>query len=230
MRGLEFLQREFGLSPRLHCNHAFNRDNLYWGLERLQSHFLRAVFRRVWGESGESYEGAMEGSPFFWGDLCRAHIEYVRNFTFIDLDLLKMNPEMPYRRADTPYVKYWFSTSDAEDVQEFNRLLTVERIDSLEATGGVCIISTHLGKGYARNGKLHADTAKVLRYLSSKDGWFPPVSEILDHLRTQRTVDSNMSWLSTTRLEYRFLFDKILRWLDRKEKSAVALSEKMKLY
>ena len=223
MRGLEFLQSEFGLSPRLHCNHAFNRDNLYWGLERLQSHFLRAVFRRVWGESGESYEGAVEGSPFFWGDLCRAHVEYVRNFTFTDLDLLKVNPEMPYRRDNTPYVKYWFSTSDAEDVHEFNRLLTVERIDGLEATGGVCIISTHLGKGYARNGKLHADTAKILRYLSTKDGWFPPVSDILDHLRMQRKVDSTMSWLSMTRLEYRFLFDKVLRWLDKKKKSAVAL-------
>ena len=44
MRGLEFLQREFGLSPRLHCNHAFNRDNLYWGLERLQSHFFVRCF------------------------------------------------------------------------------------------------------------------------------------------------------------------------------------------
>ena len=144
------------------------------------------MFRRVWDESGESYEGAMEGSPFFWGDLCRAHVEYVRNFTFTNLDLLKVNPEMPYRRTNTAYVKYWFSTSDAEDVQEFNRLLTVERIDSLEATGGVCIISTHLGKGYARNGKLHTDTAKILRYLSTKDGWFPPVSDLLDHAREAR--------------------------------------------
>ena len=218
LRGLQFLQDEFALSPRLHCNHAFNKENLYWGLQRLRSPLLRAIFRLVWGESGDSYEGAKESSPFFWGDRCLAQIDYVRNFTFTKLNMLEVNPEMPYRRADTAYVKYWFSTADVEDVDAFNRHLTVERIDELEARGAVCIISTHLGKGYARNGKLNAETAKRLEYLGAKAGWFAPVSEVLDHLRSQRQRDPIMTWMQTAKLEYRYFFDKVFRMLERQRR------------
>lgn len=209
VRGLNFINQEFGIYPRLFCNHGYNRENLYWGSDRFRNSLLRALFRLRSCSSEGLYAGASEGSPFFWGDLCKAHIQYVRNFTFSRLNMMIVNPEMPYRLTRTPYVNYWFSTAEAPDVHGFNRLLTRDQIDRLDGSGGVCIISTHLGKGFVNNGKLHEQTAQMLRYLRSKAGWFVPVSNILDHLRAQRAHDAELNWIQQTRLEYRFLFDKL---------------------
>jgi hypothetical protein len=209
IRGLNFIKQEFGKYPRLFCNHGYNRENLYWGSDRFGSVLLGALSRLRSCNSQGLYEGASEESPFFWGDLCKAHIQYVRNFTFSSLDIMNVNPEMPYRLTRTPYVNYWFSTAEAADVRAFNRLLTRDEIDRLEGTGGVCIISTHFGKGFANNGKLHDQTAQMLRYLGTKDGWFVPVSDILDHLKAQRGQDAELGWLQQRSLEYRFIFDKL---------------------
>lgn len=209
VRGLNFIKQEFGKYPRLFCNHGYNRENLYWGSDRFGSLLLRALSRLRSCDRQGVYEGASEASPFFWGDLCKAHIQYVRNFTFSRLDIMNVNPEMPYRLTRTPYVSYWFSTAEASDVRAFNRLLTRDEIDRLEGSGGVCIISTHFGKGFVNNGKLHDQTVQMLRYLRSKAGWFVPVSDILDHLRARRVQDAELTWIQQTRLEYRFILDKL---------------------
>jgi hypothetical protein len=53
----------------------------------------------------------------------------------------------------------------------------------LEAQGGVCILATHLGKRYAKDGRVHPRTEALLRRLAGKPGWFPTVSQLLDWLR-----------------------------------------------
>lgn len=208
LRGLEFLKREFGAYPRLFCNHGFNQENLYWGDKRFQSLLLRRLVRFALGKRSVTYHGDDERSPYFWGDQCLAHIQYVRNFTFRRLNMLDVNPEMPYRLRNTAYVNYWFSTSDAPDVGAFNRLLTGERIDELEARGGVCIISTHLGKGFVQHGKVHSSTESILRYLGKKPGWFVPVSDLLDHLRQVKGQNVELGKLDCLKLELRYLADK----------------------
>ena len=49
--------------------------------------------------------------------MCRDVIQYVRNFTFDRLNMLEVDPAMPYHVAGAPYVRYWFSTADAPDVR-----------------------------------------------------------------------------------------------------------------
>ncbi len=205
----EFLKQEFGTYPKLFCNHGQNRENLYWGSKRFQTGPLRRLYRMLNREAIHHYSGEVETSRYFWGDICRQHIKYVRNFTFSQLDMLKLNPEMPYRLPGTKYVNYWFSTADAPDVTAFNRLVSRERIDALERAGGVCIVSTHLGKGFARDGKLNAETEEIFRYLVQKPGWHVPVSDILDYLLAQHTRE-NLEYPQQVRLEIRFLFDKIM--------------------
>jgi hypothetical protein len=140
--------------------------------------------------------------------VCRDVITYVRNFTFGQLDMLTADPAMPYHVPSAPYVRYWFSTADAPDGEAFNRLLTRERIDRLEADGGVCILSTHFGKGFVNEGRVNPGTELLLRYLADKRGWFVPVSDLLDRMRQAgrgRTLKAGQ----VRRMELRFLVDRI---------------------
>ena len=205
IRGLEFLKKEFGSYPRLYCNHGFNRENLYWGNKRFQSTLLRLFAQFVRQGKFITYHGDDEHSPYFWGDQALAHIQYVRNFTFQRLNVLNVNPEMPYRLRSTKYVNYWFSTSDAPNVDAFNRLLTSERIDELEKRGGVCIISTHPGKGFVHGGKVHPTTESILRYLGKKPGWYVPVSDVLDYLRQVQGRSIELGKVGCFKLELRYL-------------------------
>lgn len=187
IQALEFMKGEFGSYPRLFCNHGQNQENMYWAHKRFQTSALQWLFRFLQTEPSRSYTGEVENSEYFWGDLCKEHIRYVRNFTFNRVNVLEVNPGMPYQLPATKYVNYWFSTADAPDVAAFNRLLADHRIDELERDGGVCIVSTHLGKGFVKDGKLNANTANVLKYLACKPGWFVPVSDVLDYLKVPGT-------------------------------------------
>lgn len=209
VEALEFFHTEFGEYPRLFCNHGHNRENLYWGADRFRTYAARRAFHLTQEAPRHSYEGSLEESPYFWGDLCRKHVKYVRSFTFRRLNLLEINPEMPYRLPDKPFVNYWFSTSDAPDVHQFNRSMSRARIDRVEAEGGVCIVSTHLGKGFAPDGVVNPDTLEILRDVSQRPGWFAPVSDILDFLLEQRGHDVEPTRYRQALLEYQFLFERL---------------------
>ncbi|HEV8197483.1 MAG TPA: hypothetical protein VGP87_12635, partial [Gemmatimonadales bacterium] len=82
-------------------------------------------------------------------------------------------------------VRWWFSASDAEGADDFAELLRESAQQQLEAEGGVCIVATHLGKGYGIQGRVHEGARHALESLARKPGWFPTVGELLDWLRTQ---------------------------------------------
>jgi hypothetical protein len=209
LEGLEFIRAEFGHYPRVFCNHGHNRENLYWGPHRYRSRPFRVASRLLARRSTDRFEGEHEASAFFWGDVCRETIDYVRNFTFERVNVLAVDPAMPYRLASTPYVNHWFSTADAPDVAAFNRLLAREDIDRLEAAGGVCLVSTHFGKGFVRDGVVDAEAKAILEYVADRDGWFVPVSEILDWLRANGDGGRHLGPVETMRLEGRFVADRI---------------------
>jgi hypothetical protein len=149
---------------------------------------------------------------YWWGDLCHERIHYVRNLTFDEVNLLRINPGMPYRDPKRPFVRWWFSATDAEDCASFNHLLDESSQDRLELEGGVCIVATHLGKGFTRNGKINPRTEMLLRRLSRKRGWFPTVSELLDWLQSSRQRETlpRAEW---RRMQVRWAFDLVRRRL-----------------
>jgi hypothetical protein len=204
--GLEFLRAEFGYIPTIHCNHATNRDNLYWGPDRYRSaglHMLArlmASFRR-----SPPYEGAVEGSPYFWGDLCLKHIRWVRGHAVARIDTSNIPPGRPYKDPTTPWVARWFTTSAARNVHHFRRLVTRAAIDRLVRNEGICILSTHLGKGFVHHGKVERDVEEILRYVARLPGWFAPVSQVLEHLEGESVVTIT-PW-ERLRLELAQLFD-----------------------
>jgi hypothetical protein len=212
-RGLDRIEREIGAVPRVYANHGFNRENLYWGADRFRTRWLRTLVSWLGAENRDFYGGQTPGSDFFWGDLCKQHVEYVRGFTSYHLNIERFDTNTPYRLADTPYVRFWFSTADAPDAETFKRRVTARALDQLEAEGGICILSTHLGKGFARDGRLDPEIDQILQRLAERNGWFVPVGAILDFMRSARGPNDTLSPSECRRLELRFCRLKLMERL-----------------
>ncbi len=184
LEGLEAMSRLLGVSPRLHANHGQNLENLYWGAARYRSPVVglaARVFDRLLKRP--RYEGHVEASPYFWGDISKRQFTYVRSFAFRSLDTYRLPIPPIYRDTSTPWVNSWFITADAPDVRAFQQVVTRAAVDRLRQQRGHVIISTHIGKGFVgKDGRVHAAVADVLGYIASLNGWFVPASTLLDYL------------------------------------------------
>lgn len=209
LRGLAMIEELLGVRPTLACNHGQNLENLYWGAERYRTALLRmpfAVAERLLGRP--RYEGHRSDSVYFWGDVCRERFRFVRSFAFTTLDSGAIPPGRPYRLSSTPWVNHWFNTADAPDAERFNRLVTPAAINRLRDEGGICILSTHLGKGFARGGRVDPQVEDTLRYLAAQPGWFVPVSDVLEH-QLANVRDTTIHALTRWRLELGHLLDRL---------------------
>lgn len=207
-RALDAFRAEFGGPPRIHVNHFKNRDNLYWGDDRLTFGPYRWLYG--WMPGRDIFEGEEPDSPFFWGDLASEQVTYVVNFSFREINLRDVDPWFPYHDPAKPYVRYWFHTADGGRLQSFNALLRPENLDRLEREGGVCIVYTHFGGGFADGGELDPAFVARMRDVASRPGWFVPAGELLDHLRREREADPRLDWRRKLRLETLWLLDKLV--------------------
>ena len=195
IQGMEKYKDIIGSYPSIHINHARNKDNLYWGLERL--HKWQLKLKRYAGDGTAGY-GHKENQQYFWGDLAKKHVKYVRNNVFFDINTLKCDPFMPYYDGRFPYVNSWFSSSDGNDAHAFCRLLAPRNLNRLEKEGGLCIVYTHFGGQYENNTFLGPDggvvpqVADVLHKLSERNGWYVPAGEILNYLRSDPIPSINL--------------------------------------
>ncbi|MBA4374491.1 MAG: hypothetical protein C0402_16700 [Thermodesulfovibrio sp.] len=196
-----------GFYPNIHVNHAGNKENLYWGLDRLDCSPLRSLMRMK--RKPSEFAGHDPGSPFFWGDLCRDRITYVRNFVFREINLLRVNPTMPYTDPRRPYVPYWFSSCEGGSVGSFNELLSLKNQKRLESEGGVCIVYTHFAKGFVENGRINRTTQELLEHLAGRNGWFVPVSQLLDYLRVRQPGDA-LTASERLRMELKWFWSKLM--------------------
>ena len=208
-RALDRFRELFGTDPACMSNHQQNPEGMYWGADRL-SLPLRALYKARQGFGrGEGHQGHIEGSPYFWGDLCRERIRYVRSFVFDHIDTLRACPVMPYHDPRRPYVRAWFASTYGSWCHHFIKCMSEERQDELEASGGVCIVYTHFASQFQTSLGLDPRFARLMRRLAGKNGWFAPVSAILDHIARQRgTVE--LSTLARQRLEWRWFQRKLL--------------------
>ena len=187
--GLERFRQVFGDYPTIHANHSFNRENLYWGADRVDIPILRWFASSSTRRGRDYYQGHVEGSAYWWGDLSSRYIVYARNLTFNHINTAAINPSLPYRDRARPLVPWWFSSTDAESAEEFVELLRPKNQERLESDGGVCIVATHIGKDFARDGQVDPRIEERLRALARRPGWFVPVGPLLDLLRSQRESD-----------------------------------------
>jgi hypothetical protein len=212
LEALERFKASFGGYPRVHANHAFNRENMYWGVDRIDNPLVKWVYARANKVAGDYYTGHRPGAEHWWGDLCAERIEYVRNLTYNALDLSGINPSMPYRDPRRPLVNWWYSAADADNVYEFHHLLSSANQQALEQNGGFTIVATHFGKEYVQNGAVEPRARALLEELSRRDGWFCTVGELLDWLRAQRQ-EAELPAREWSRMQWLWLRDLIVRRL-----------------
>jgi hypothetical protein len=206
-KGLEKFKELFDQLPIVMANHSANKENIYWGSSRM-SRSRKTIYNILTlFKKNKYYKGHVESSPYFWGDLCKEYITYVRNFVFSDINTLKCCPYMPYKDSTKPFVNYWFASSDGNNAKKFNKCISNKNQDRLEKEGGACIMYTHFSDGFCKNGKLSESFKIQMSRLSKKDGWFVPVSTLLNFLKEKNKIHI-IANEQRKLLEWRWLFDK----------------------
>lgn len=220
--GLRQFQEIVGYVPRVHANHMFNLDGLYWGEARLDLGPIGPLYRLVCSLRGQpTSQGHVEGSRFFWGDISRQEIAYVRGFTFPEINVLSINSSLPYFDPKRPYVRSWFSGCDASNASEFRWLLQTEHQERLEREGGISIVATHLASGFVNDGKVDSEVERLLRNLAGRPGWFVPVGELLDYMVKQRGSHP-LPWMERQRMQWRWLLSRFTRRRRRVNSEAIS--------
>ncbi|TAJ12112.1 hypothetical protein DMA11_14190 [Marinilabiliaceae bacterium JC017] len=209
IKGLEIFKEYFGDYPKVHVNHTGCDDSIYWGDERLRG--INRMFYNVltcFRNSGK-FMGTLESSDLFWGDKCKEYIKYVRNFVYSDINTLKACPYMPYFDERKPFVNNWFASSEGANCHTFCQTISEINQDRLEEESGCCIMYTHFGSpDFYEYGRLNGNFKKLMERLSLKNGWFVPVSVLLDYIRKERG-NYSISDKEHSRLERRWLINKI---------------------
>ena len=211
-RGLETFRRLFGHYPYSMANHSGCLENIYWGKARLsgrKQNMYDLLHLRLSGNSNE-FQGHVETSPLYWGDLCREKIRYVRNFVLGDINTIKACPVMPYHDPARPYVNYWFAGSEGPRIDSFNTMMREDNQDRLVREGGACIMSTHLAAGFVEKGKINKRFQVLMERVSRMNGWFVPVHTLLDFI-LQARGNHSITQQEKDILERRWLRHKIFR-------------------
>ena len=177
----EDFREAFGAYPILHINHGDNVDNIYWGAYRF-SGLVRKVYQ-AFRKNVQSY-GHKEDNHYFWGDVCKERIRYIRNRTFNGINTMKEDGRMVYRETGKDaYSNYWFSSSDGMRLKPFLKILTKKNIDKLVRQKGCCILYTHFAYEFVdEQGNLDEGFKAAIDYLAEQKGWFVPASTLLDYI------------------------------------------------
>lgn len=171
----------FGDYPHIHINHSNNVENIYWGNKRFSGP-VKWIYKLARGQIKSL--GDNEQSEYFWGDVCKKHIKYIRNRTFNGVNTLKEDSRLVYEeKGKEKYSNYWFSSSEGMRLEPFLKLLTRKNVDKLIEEKGLCIVYTHFAYDFVdENGNLDEKFKKTIDYIASKNGWFVPAGEILDYV------------------------------------------------
>jgi hypothetical protein len=183
-----------GHRPRLDIFHSTNREAFYWGAARFPSSILRVLLRRL---VHGGFAGHDPSSPYYWLDISRSLVRYIRTYTFNDVNTLRINPSMPYLDSRTPDAPFWFASSNGRTEREFVTLLSPGNVARLKAQHGACVVYTHLGVGFSRPGPgpgpgrvVAPEVGALLRRVGEDPGVeFVPAGELLDRLRVVQLLE-----------------------------------------
>jgi hypothetical protein len=205
--GIARFKELFG-PPEVYANHYDNLEAIYWGDSRVSGP-VRWAYKVLTRFKSLPYKGHVEGTPYFWGDVCVREIEFVRNFVFADINTLKKCPFMPYHDPSRPFVKSWYASSDATDGDAFFRLLALPNQEQLERERGACIVYTHLAREFMVDGQVRPEFRELLSALAKRNGWFVPAGTLLRFLRERQGGIHQLTPRERRWLERSWLWDKL---------------------
>jgi hypothetical protein len=193
-RALHRMQEE-GFSTGTYICHGKNADNPYWTDQVTNWPPLQRLIRRA--VKFESY-GSVPGSRYFWGDLCQAHVSYIRLYRTFATNTLKSNPSMPYHIMDRPFVNFWFSATK----RRLDDCTEDEALDALIRERGTTLLYHYVHR-YADSGHPHRRFCESIdRIAARKEIWTEPVSVILGRLKAMQNLRwiqcENDLWLANT--------------------------------
>jgi hypothetical protein len=185
IQGLNEFRSKLGFYPKIHVNHSYNKDNIYWGSKRFSFPFNYLV--KILYKNYSDFSGEEPLSDYFWGDYHKRYIQYTRSYEVNKINTYKKIPFMPYKEKKCDeYSNFWFGSTFAPNPWIFNKIVTKQNIDKLEKEGGICILFTHLGY-YMQKGIIDPGFIQMIEYIGNKkNGWFVPVSNILDLLNQRK--------------------------------------------
>ena len=171
-------EEAFGYAPRIHIFHSHNADHIYWGENQFESRLARWMVRLMTGK--RRYSGEDPESPYYWSDICRENISYIRLYRTTRFNVLKDNPSMPYHQEGKPDVKFWFSASGTG-----NRLdeLDNRAIDRLAREDGAYLLYAYASQMVLRQNRTRLNPSVKSafdRIADRQDCWAATASELLD--------------------------------------------------
>ncbi|MGU8573759.1 hypothetical protein [Clostridium perfringens] len=212
--GIKLINETFNRIPKIHINHAHNSDNIYWGEKRFVYPIdkIYKYLRHIAKRKSIISLGDEDNSKYFWGDFCKKNIKYIRNMVFSDINTISCDKYMPYKeKRKEKYSNYWFSSSDGYNCETLIKLLSNENIDKLEKENGCSIVYTHFAYGFVNEkGELNKEFKECIDYLSSKNGWFVPASQILDYLNNNKN-NNYISQFQLIKLNIKWFYERIIR-------------------
>ncbi len=210
---LEVFNDIIGYYPKIHINHGYNPDSMYWGKKRFTLPF--GILYKSFTSRDKTYHGDEELSDYFWGDACKEKIKYIRNRVFSGIDTIKYDRYMPYiEKKKEKYSNLWFSASNGNNVNTFCDITCKKNIDHLSDVGGCCILYTHFAYGFVdESGRLSGRFVENMKYLAGKNGWFASVGEVLDYIHANRRRNAHIPMAANLKLDAIWLMERMYRKL-----------------
>lgn len=183
LAGFERFEQVFGQPADLFIAHMRNAENIYWGAQRYTSPLLRAAARSLIIPA--TYHGEDESSPYYWADICRERVSYIRLYRTRTLNVLAKNPSMPFHDPRFPAVRHWYSAS-GQNLELLDRL-TQARLDRVAREDGLILHYTHaswfVDDPAAESPKLLEPARRGFDHIGARsDVWCAGVSDVLDRL------------------------------------------------
>ena len=187
IEALKYLENNISGCTSYIC-HSKNAENLYWDTKVAHSKILKYLLGFY---TSNHCFGEISCSPYFWGDICRERIKYIRLFRTRNLNTLSFNPSMPYHIFDKPYVNYWYSATKGY----IPNLLRPENLEMLCEENGLGILYQYMHKYVNNSNEINPAVKESLIRVADHSGiLIKPVSWMLDRLKQFQllfSIDNN---------------------------------------
>ena len=188
VEALEHFERTLGAAPRLITFHSHNAENVHWGAGSFRPGFIRWIAGALVPRKTERFEGDDPESPYGWSDVVRERFDYARLYRTLNVDVLRVNPSMPYHSPSRPDIRFWFSAT-AQDLNALRRI-NKRSVRKLRKRDGLCMLYAHLAEKLVDdNGNVIPEAKRVFSLIGDQDDcWCSGASAILDRLRAIKNL------------------------------------------